>query len=166
METRKQLLQIFTELDERLGELDRERRELGGLGLTKTRVEVLGQMSLLANRQVSAVLSLAYTADLDAKVEDGSPVRFELQKILAREGLVLDPSSNAIWIPPDGKFERMCDLKFVEVELLDAESALVSKAVKAPGKNKELLQEAIASDHFPTLVERILRYGGKLEDFV
>ena len=42
---------------------------------------------------------------------------------------------------------------------------LVSKAVKAPEKNRQLLRQAIASGEFPTLVDRILKHGGRLEDF-
>jgi hypothetical protein len=51
------------------------------------------------------------------------------------------------------------------VESIDVESALVSKAVKAPRKNKQLIREAIASGKFPELVDRILENGGKLENF-
>ena len=42
----------------------------------------------------------------------------------------------------------------------------VSKAVKAPEKNKQLLRQAIASSQFPNLVDRILGNGGKLESFI
>jgi len=54
----------------------------------------------------------------------------------------------------------------VIVEAIDPESALVSKAVKAPQKNKQLIREAIASEEFPTLVDRILENGGRLENFI
>jgi hypothetical protein len=52
------------------------------------------------------------------------------------------------------------------VECLDPESVLVSKAVKAPAKNKQLLRQAIASNQFPSLVDRILKHGGRLEEFL
>lgn len=41
----------------------------------------------------------------------------------------------------------------------------VSKAVKAPAKNRQLIREAIVSGEFKTWVDRILKNGGKLEDF-
>ncbi len=53
----------------------------------------------------------------------------------------------------------------VTVDTIDPESALVSKAVKAPVKNRQLIRQAIASGAFPNLVERLLKHGGKLEDF-
>lgn len=49
---------------------------------------------------------------------------------------------------------------------LDPESALVSKAVKAPEKNKVLIREALASGEFAGLADRILKAGGKLEKFL
>ena len=49
--------------------------------------------------------------------------------------------------------------------MIDPESALVSKAVKGPEKNEQLVREAIASTKFPNLVQRILLNGGKLENF-
>jgi hypothetical protein len=68
--------------------------------------------------------------------------------------------------PSFGYLEALFDLDHGTVESIDPESALVSKAVKAPKKNKQLIREAIASDAFPTLVDRILANGGKLENFV
>ena len=70
-----------------------------------------------------------------------------------------------IWIPPGAKFEILFDLKNVVVKSIDPESALVSKAVKAPEKNKQLIREAIASGKFKTLIARIEKNGGKLEFF-
>ncbi len=72
---------------------------------------------------------------------------------------------NLIWLPTDAQFQPLFDYENIEVRVLDPESALVSKAVKAPTKNKQLIREAIASEKFPTLVDRILKHGGKLEDF-
>jgi len=85
---------------------------------------------------------------------------------LPKYGLVFDDDSRLIWIPPESKFETFCDLRFVRVKLLDAESALVSKAVKAPKKNKLLVVEAIASEKFSGLVERIKKNGGDLNYFL
>jgi hypothetical protein len=54
----------------------------------------------------------------------------------------------------------------VRVKLLDSESALVSKAVKAPEKNKLLIVDAIASEQFPNLLKRIEEHGGNLKYFL
>jgi queuine/archaeosine tRNA-ribosyltransferase len=52
------------------------------------------------------------------------------------------------------------------VKLIDAESTLVSKAIHAPQKNKQLIRQAIASDKFPDLVDRIIENNGKLDFFL
>lgn len=63
-------------------------------------------------------------------------------------------------------FEKWIDLKNILVESIDPESTLVSKAVKAPEKNRFLIREAITAKIFPNLVDRILKNGGKLESFI
>jgi hypothetical protein len=52
------------------------------------------------------------------------------------------------------------------VKLIDAESALVSKAIHAPEKNKHLIRQAIASGKFPDLVNRIIENNGQLDYFL
>jgi hypothetical protein len=160
-----QLHNLFIELDQRVEALNRERREEGLSVVAKASVRLLGQMSLLSNDEVSLLLTLAQTGDLDALLTMDWVVKEELKKILKKHGLIYDEDSYLIWIPPGAKFNELFDLAHVIVETIDPESALVSKAVKAPAKNKQLIREAIASDEFPTLVDRILKNGGKLEDF-
>lgn len=164
--TQTKLKAIFTELDRRIDVLNQERRTDGMLGAEKVEVRLLGQMSLLANEKVAAVLSLAQTADLDAFLKIDSFVKEELKALLKSEGLVYDEDSHLVWVPPGAKFWELFQSRNVEVSVIDAESALVSKAVKAPEKNKPLIREAIASGEFPYLVDRILKHGGKLENFL
>lgn len=166
MQTAKyQLEQVFKKLNERIESLSHQRRNEGIFALARAKVQLLGQMSLLANEKLSVILSLSQTGDLDALLTMDTIVKEELKKILKQQGLIYDEDSYLIWIPPKSKFEPLFDLKYVFVEMIDPESALVSKAVKAPEKNKQLVREAIASDAFPTLVDRILINGGKLENF-
>jgi hypothetical protein len=163
---REQLEKLFIELNHRIEKLSRERRDEGLLPIPKSKIQILGQMSLLANEKVSLLLSLAQTGDFDARLKMEHFVKKELQELLKERHLIYDEDSPLVWIPPGAQFELLSDLKHVVVESIDPESALVSKAVKAPAKNKQLIREAIASDVFPTLVDRILKNGGKLEDFV
>ena len=161
-----QLKQLFVELDQRVEALNQTRKVEGSFPLSKSKVQLLGQMSLLANERVSMILWLAQTGDMDALLSMDGIVKEELKNVLKRQGFIYDEDSHLIWTPPGTKFEALFDLKNVLVEAIDAESALVSKAVKAPEKNKQLIREAIAADEFPTLVDRILRHGGKLENFL
>ena len=71
-----------------------------------------------------------------------------------------------MWIPNDAIFTEIFDFENVTVMSLDSMSALLSKAIKAPEKNKQLIRQAIASGEFPDLAERIIEYGGSLENFL
>jgi hypothetical protein len=163
---RDQLERLFMELNTRIERLNRVRRDKGLLSTPKSKVQILGQMSLLANEKVSLLLSLAQTGDFDAFLRMDHAVKIELLQLLKREHLIYDEDSSLVWIPPRARFELMLDLNHVLVELINPESALVSKAVKAPEKNKQLIREAITSGAFPTLVDRILENDGKLENFI
>jgi len=157
-ETMKQLLRrIFKKLDQRIIQENGERRESGNT-IPKCEVKILGQMSLLANDKVSHVLHLAQTGDMDALVSVVF-AKMELKKLLKENGLVYDEDSEKIWIPPQSIFEELFDFKCVSVKVIDPESALVSKAVKAINKNRQLLREALASGKFKTLMERIESQG-------
>jgi hypothetical protein len=161
-----QLKTVFQSLDARIAELNRERRAEGMLGATAVEIRLLGQMCLLANPRVSAVLHLAKTADVDAFLQMDSFVKEELKKLLAEVGLVYDEDSTLIWIPEGAMYEPLFAMANLAVLALDPESALVSKAVKAPEKNKMLIREALASGQFVKLASRILKAGGKLENFL
>ncbi len=134
--------------------------------IARSEVSLLGQMSLLANEKISMVLPLAQTGDLDAFLTMEYVVKEELKVILKAHGLLYDEDSPLIWVPKNAEFGELFSFENLMVKVIDAESALVSKAVKAPAKNKQLIRQAIASGVFSGLVDRILEGGGKLEDFV
>jgi hypothetical protein len=104
--------------------------------------------------------------DLDATLDMDHNVKQELRAMLRDHGYVYDEDSGLIWIPEGTRFLLFLELDNIVVESIDAESALVSKAVKAPEKNRQLIRQAIASNQFPTLVDRILKGGGNLEEFI
>ena len=87
-------------------------------------------------------------------------------ELLDKNGLVYDEDSHLVWIPEDAKAIDLFRLKNIEVKLIDAESALVSKAIHAPQKNKQLIRQAIASGKFPDLIDRIIENNGKLDFFL
>ena len=148
-------------------ENDRRRQE-SAMELRPVEIRILGQVTLLANDIVAKVLTLQRTNDLDATFNINQDFVTDLlrNKILPQHGLVLDSDSELVWIPPKSQFEDFCAFKNVSVKLLDPESALVSKAVKAKQKNRVLVVDAIASDQFPNLVQRIKENNGDLEYFL
>lgn len=167
MKTNQDLLKkIFNTLNERIVEINKERLAEGLLQIYPCEVTLLGQMSLLASEKAALILTLAQTADMDALLLMDHLAKEELKHILKEQNLVYDDDSYLIWIPPGAIFEELFRFSHVLVKAIDPESALVSKAVKAPAKNKQLLRAAIASGEFTKLVDRIIANGGKLENFV
>ncbi len=163
--TKKRIQSAFADLDKRIRKINSERRVEGLIPVPMSRIRLLGQISLLVHDEVSAFLALAQTGDLDAFLDMSYVVKVELKKSLLKQGLIYDEDSPMIWIPSGAKYEKIFSFESVVVEAIDPESALVSKAVKAPEKNRQLIRQAIASGKFGTLVDRILKNGGKLEDF-
>ncbi len=161
------LIAIFRELDDWIEAYNTGIDPEQGTRVKPIDVKILGQFSLLANEFAVRVLTLQRTNDLDAilRANDWNIKRVLNREILAKRGLELDPQSEDIWIPPGAKYELLHDFKNVRISLLDAESALVSKAVKAKEKNKNLIIEAIASEEFPNLIGRIEANGGDLDYF-
>ncbi len=167
METVKlQLENLFKQLDRKVEEINFHRRAEGILPVSKSSIQLLGQVSLLANEKISAVLTLATTGDLDAFLRMDESVKAEFKMELNKMGWIYDEDSYLIWVPPGAFFTKIFDLTHILVESIDPESALVSKAVKAPEKNKLLIRESIASGKFPNLIKRILANGGQLENFL
>lgn len=164
--TTEMLEKIFFNLNARISEMNHDRRREGLLDLPKAEVALLGQMSLLAQERVAAVLALTQTVDLDAKLKMDHIIKLELKSLLAEANLTYDEDSHLIWLPKTAKFLELFDFACVAIKCVDAESALVSKAVKAPTKNKVLIRQAIASGEFPNLAKHILEHGGKLENFL
>lgn len=162
------LIAIFTELNDRIEAENKERDEDGRLKVAAFEVRVFGQATLLANEMVAQVIPLQMTNDLDAVFEANEYFAIHLlrKEILPKFNLELDSDSEKVWIPPGSTFETILNLKYLRVKILDPESALVSKAVKAKEKNKILIVDAIASKLFPDLVQRIEEHGGELEYFL
>ena len=99
-------------------------------------------MSLMADEKISAILTLAQTVDLDALLKMDQQIKIEFKALLQKAGLVYDEDSYLIWLPKDASFETLFELSQITIKVVDAESALVSKAVKAPDKNKLLSSQS------------------------
>jgi hypothetical protein len=163
---RELLSHIFIELDQLVEAENLERDEMGSAFIPKALIKILGQTSLLAQPELTAALHLAQTGDLDAQLRADYFVKAKLKELLPKYGLVYDEDSPLIFIPKGSNFLPFSNLKNLEVVAIDPESALVSKAIKAPQKNLQLIREAIATDLYPTLTKRIIENGGDLKDFI
>ncbi|MEJ2170068.1 MAG: hypothetical protein P8X90_31600 [Desulfobacterales bacterium] len=163
---KKLMKKIFTELNQAVELENRQRLKNGTLAIPKSEVILLGQMGLMLNESVSAILSLIQTGDMDAKLRMDYFTKNKLLELLKANGLVYDEDSHLIWIPKNAEAIELFRFKNIEVKLIDAESILVSKAIYAPQKNRQLIRQAIASVKFPNLVDRIVENNGKLDFFL
>ena len=163
----KQLMEkIFKNLNQAVELENRQRLKDGTLIIPKSEVIIYGQMSLMLNESAAAFLNLIQTADMDAQLRMDYFTKNKLMELLKAEGLVYDDDSHLVWIPKDAQTIDLFQFKNIEVKLIDAESALVSKAIHAPQKNIQLIRQAIASGKFPALVDRIIENNGNLEFFL
>jgi hypothetical protein len=157
---------IFAELNQVIELENLQRLKDGTLTIPKSEVLIFGQMSLMVNESVATILNLAQTGDMDAKLRMDYFAKKKLMDLLEANGLVYDEDSHLTWIPGKAKEVELFRFKNIEVKLIDAESTLVSKAIHAPQKNKQLIRQAIAIDKFPDLVDRIIENNGKLDFFL
>jgi hypothetical protein len=163
---KKLIKKIFTDLDQAIELENLQRLKDGTLAIQKSEVLLLGQMSLMVNDSVAPFLDLIQTGDMDARLRMDYFTKTKLMDLLEANGLVYDEDSHLIWIPEKTKEIEVFKFKYIEVKLIDAESALVSKAIHAPEKNKHLIRQAIASGKFPDLVNRIIENNGQLDYFL
>jgi len=154
---------IFTDLNQAVEIENLQRLKEGTLTIPKSEVLLFGQMSLMLNELVVKILNLIQTGDMDAKLRMDYFTKNKLLNLLKENGLVYDEDSHLIWVPKNAKVIELFKFKNIEVKLIDAESTLVSKAIHAPQKNRQLIRQAIASGKFPDLVDRIIENNGKLE---
>lgn len=149
---------ILSDFEITLQRASAERASDGLPQLAKVELKVLGQMALFANEYASASLDLVQTKDLDAIIEGDWVVRSMFKETLRHHGLVYDDLSDEIWIPPEATFDEYYNSSLLRVLVLSPLYVLVSKAVKAPEKNKQLITQAI-SVWGESLIEKIEEYG-------
>jgi hypothetical protein len=148
------LEQVFAHLDTWLiGEASATRAQ-GLKPLRACEFKIVGQTALL---EASLNLSIAATADVDAITDAEYVVTAKLNELLRAEGLELDPLSKEVWMPVETRYIEFYSGRMVTAWRADPVHVLLSKALKAPEKNRRLLGEYIAgepSDEFFALCKR------------
>lgn len=163
---KKLIKKIFTDLDHAVELENLQRLKDGILTIPKSEVIIFGQMSLMLNDSAATNLNLIQTADMDAKLQMDYFIKNKLLGLLEANGLVYDEDSHLVWIPENAEVIDLFKFKNIEVKVIDAESTLVSKAIHAPQKNKQLIRQAITSGKFPDLPDRIIEHKGKIDFFL
>jgi hypothetical protein len=163
---KKLMKKIFADLNQAVELENLQRLMVGTLTVPKSEVLIFGQMSLMLNESAKKNLSLIQTGDMDAKLQMDYFAKNKLLELLESNGLVYDEDSHIVWLPEDAKVIDLFKYNNIEVKFVDAESVMVSKAIHAPQKNKQLIRQAIASGKFPDLIDRIIENNGKLDFFL
>lgn len=152
----KILTQIISSLEQLIETTNSERFKDDVPRLDKIDIKVLGQFSLMADPEASKKLPLVATMDFDALIQGDWSARTLLKIALAKFNLEYDDLSKEIWLPDDAKFIGLYDSNTLKVSYLSAVDALTSKAIKAPEKNKNLIDQSLKI--YPELKIKIEKY--------
>jgi hypothetical protein len=131
--------------------------------LRPCRIRVLGQSALLEG---STQLHLNVTNDVDVYADYEHAVEVEFRRLLALQGRELDPVGHEIWMPKETRYRELFRGEYVTMLVADAEAVLVSKALKAPAKNRALLVEYLAQGASERFFALAKRYRVDLEQFL
>ena len=135
----------------------------GGLRIGKFTIKILGQHALF---EAQIDLHLSATQDVDAKMNCDYAVKKKFNELLKPHGKHLDELSHEIWMPKETKYDDFYMGKNFKSYLAKPEYILLSKALKAPEKNKNLIIEYIAKGPDEVFLDLAKKYKVILEDFV
>jgi len=160
------LLSTFiTQIESAIRLANQERAADGVSPFGQVRIRLLGQFGLLVHPQAAAALRPAATRDVDALVEGDWSTRWIVRTAINLSGYVYDDLSSENWIPAQARFELLSESAELRVEVLAPIFNLLSKAVKAPERNRNLIVEGIAvyGDEFVHLLQT---HGADIEYFL
>ncbi|MBI2609461.1 MAG: hypothetical protein HYW47_07720 [Deltaproteobacteria bacterium] len=154
---------VLQELDKWLVQENNERRKIGTLLIKKVVIKVLGQMALI---EAKLNLQLLETADVDAYISGEYIVIKKFDELLKMRNRFLDPDSEKVWMPKETQYTPLYKGRSVDGFLADPESVLISKALKAPVKNKNLVIEYLAHSPSQRFFKLAQKYKLDLNGFI
>jgi hypothetical protein len=157
------LAEVFEELDEWVCARNVECALEGVLRLQPCEIRVLGQGALF---ELATGLTLQATSDVDVYANYSHAVEVQFRHLLKARHLALDPLGHEVWMPPETQYDPIYQGRFVTAKVARAEYVLISKAARAPEKNRALLAEYLAKGASPLFLELAERHRVNLEIFV
>lgn len=157
------LVEIAQKLDAFVVHRNLEAREEGMPLIGRCTLRLLGQMALFEQH---APLTLAATRDVDVRGRYPSEVDAELRRLLAAVGKEVDPVAREIWMPTETLYSTLYAGEYVTLEVADVDAVLISKALKAPVKNRALIVEYLARGASPRFMALARTYAIDLEAFL
>lgn len=116
--------------------------------------------------EAKAPLQLNVTNDVDVYADYEHAIEVEFRRLLAAQGKELDPVGHEIWMPRETRYRDLFVGKYVTLQVADIDSVLLSKALKAPHKNRTLIVEYLAGGPSERFLQMAKRYGVDLEQFL
>jgi len=156
------LLEVAEKLDQWIATENVALRGDGSV-LAPCRIRILGQMALFEQH---VQLHLVATQDVDAVGDYENAVERELARLLRARGKELDPLAREAWMPKDTQYRRLFTGTFVKLDVAEPEAVLISKALKAPAKNRALITEYLAQGASERFLALANRYKLNLEEFL
>jgi hypothetical protein len=157
------LTKTFALLDQWVSRENEERRREGSLGISRFEIKVLGQSALI---EAKVNLDLYATKDVDAYTDGPYVVKVHFDKLLQKKGKYLDFLSDEIWMPKETRYQSIFAGKNFKGMIAIAEFVLISKALKAPDKNKFVIAEYLAKGPSKLFYDLANQYKVNLEEFV
>ncbi len=157
------LLEVFRKLDCWLDEENHRRGAEGITPFSKTTIKVVGQAALI---EAQVDLHLVATADVDAFTQADWIITQKLNELLGQFGRHWDPHSSEVWMPVETEYDVLLNTQQMEASLAQADYILLSKALKAPNKNRNLITEYLAKGASERFFALCKIYGVNLEKFV
>jgi hypothetical protein len=126
-------------------------------------IKVFGQTALM---EADVPLTLAATKDVDVHADYAYPIQKEFERLLSLAGRSLDPVAHEAWMPRESRYRELFAGRYVRLLIADPEAVLLSKALKAPAKNRSLLTEYLAKGASERFLKLADKYHLDLEQFV
>ncbi|MBI3018567.1 MAG: hypothetical protein HYY61_01555 [Deltaproteobacteria bacterium] len=111
-------------------------------------------------------LEMIGTADVDAYIEGDSVVRKQFDELLQKRGYHLDSDSEKIWMPSETEYYLFYQGQAVDGFLAHPDDVLISKALKAPQRNRTLIVSYLARGASKKFLKLAQKYHLDLKKFV
>ena len=134
---------LIDRLESKLSAQERESEALGSPSLSGGSVTLLGQFALICQPEAAKLLKLRATFDVDAIIKARGGFQTHFREVVKELGFELDDLSEESWIPEGAVFNKLYEGQRFTISALDPISVLISKAVKAPERNRILVRDAI-----------------------
>lgn len=155
--------EVLQELDTWIQRQNQERKSEGTLLLGRAVIRVLGQTALL---EANLNIEILGTADVDAYIEGDYVIRKKLDELLNTRGRFLDPDSEKIWMPEETEYRLIYKGEFTDGYLAHHDYVLISKALKAPQRNRNLIIAYLADEPSKEFFKLAKKYHLDLEKFL